>query len=609
MQIYPINPPYAKKRRIGRFRDSSGILRSCPLQCTPPVSTIPNIILVRRQTMYQCDSRLKVGFLSGDAPWASAPTCSRTLLSTGVVMRIMTRALRESAEVIPFQPPSRDQPGSREKALLSFLHSVDVLWCDARPGDTAVALELRHEHHLPCWAVLCARGTMPKGAEAMLFPWQQFIRPGDGLLFTSEADQAIWRRLASDSRLREWVIPLAVDEAFADGARRGDRERFCAELGVERSAPLILYVGRLNIQKNIHTLFQLFQQVRQAIPDAHLCLVGKTDDKLFTEFRVPNTGYGEYLRCLASLSGISEAVHFLGERFGENLVTAFHAADVVVNCSIHHRENFGIAQAEAQSCGKPVVCSDWGGFRDIVQSGRTGCLMDTVLTKNGIRVDWKTGSRHVIEILRKSELRSRLGVNASASAKERFSIDALSKRLKAILEELTEQSNISLHETSYRPTPYAHELEAHKRACGWYDGYIGNSEERQSSWRPAVYQGQHYALYETLLEPYVARLSRDLVIDDLDESWVPYVVSTLERDTVRRYIRNPDPIWPHHAYLDTLEWNVLDLIDGVRHIREIANLLPEESHATGRVPVKRALQRLYLEGFILFSQSEWISEL
>jgi len=37
------------------------------------------------------------------------------------------------------------------------------------PG-SAAALALRHELRLPCRVILYAGGTLPKGAEAMLFP-------------------------------------------------------------------------------------------------------------------------------------------------------------------------------------------------------------------------------------------------------------------------------------------------------------------------------------------------------------------------------------------------------------------------------------------------------
>jgi glycosyltransferase involved in cell wall biosynthesis len=51
-----------------------------------------------------------------------------------------------------------------------------------------------------------------------------------------------------------------------------------------------------------------------------------------------------------------------------------------------------LAQAEAQACGVPVVCTAWGGLKDVICEGETGYLMDAVMTKHGIRVDWAAGA-------------------------------------------------------------------------------------------------------------------------------------------------------------------------------------------------------------------------
>src|SRR5262249_60275724 len=84
-------------------------------------------------------------------------------------------------------------------------------------------------------------------------------------------------------------------------------------------APLLLYVGRLNIQKNLHTLLRLFALVRTVLPTAHLCLVGEEADIVLAEFQVRNTGYVEWLQHQATDFGLSDHLPLFGAPFGEDL--------------------------------------------------------------------------------------------------------------------------------------------------------------------------------------------------------------------------------------------------------------------------------------------------
>ena len=337
-------------------------------------------------------SRLRIGLLWGDFSWDAPPRKIGKLLSMGAAARVLTRALGAHGAVVPYLPPPADAPPAAHRAALAdFLGEIDLLWADLYPASEP-ALRLRHELGLACPAILFAGGTLPKGVEAMLFPWQDLLQPGDGLLFTCAADQAIWRRLVRASALREWVVPLGVDDTVFQPGDPAERAATRARYGLPPDAPLLLYVGRLNIQKNLHGALRLFAAVRRAVPDAHLCFAGEEDDIRLAEFGVANTGYVAWLRQLAAELGVADALTFTGPVYGADLAALYRAADLLVNLSIYHRENFGLSQAEAQACGLPVVCTDWGGFKDVVRHGATGYLVETVLTKHGIRVNWAAGA-------------------------------------------------------------------------------------------------------------------------------------------------------------------------------------------------------------------------
>src|SRR5918912_1185717 len=339
----------------------------------------------------------------------------------------------------------------------------------------------------------------------MLFPCQHLLRPDDALLFSCRADQEIWWHLVARSTLPEWVVPCPVDESVFRPDERGNRAAVCRESGLPPEAPLLLFVGRLNIHRNLHSLLRLLAAVRREVPEAHLCLVGEEDDIQLAEFAVRNTGYVAWLRVLARALGVADAVTLPGPRYGQDLAELYRAADVVVNLSVYHRENFGLSQAEAQACGVPVVCTDWGGFMDVVRHGETGYLVDAVLTKHGVRMDWATAAQHVVRVLQEPDLRATMGARAVAWARDRFTIAALAPQLGAVVAGSPSPPEWARPHADgravYEPSAFARRYEEHKRACGWYadESSSGASPAR---WSPRMFEGRDYTLYETLMQPY-----------------------------------------------------------------------------------------------------------
>ena len=535
-----------------------------------------------------------IGLLWGDFPWEASPHKVGKLLSTGVVARNVTRALAASGTVVPFVAPA--DPAAHPAVLRAFLQQIDVLWADAYPG-SAAALEVRQHEGLSCRAIVYAGGTLPKGVEALLFPWQRLLRPGDGLLCTCQADLAIWRRLVRWSALREWMVPLAVDETVFHPRDVDQRLATRRAHGLPPAAPLLLYVGRLNIQKNLHILLRLLAAVRRDVPEVHLCLVGEEDDIVLGEFGVRNTNYVQWLRGLAVDLDVADAVTILAPLFGEDLAGLYAASDVCVNTGFYHRENFGLAQAEAQACGVPVVCSAWGGFKDVVRPGETGYLIDAVLTKHGVRVDWATGAAHVVALLRDPALRARMAAQAASWAHEQFSIAALAGRLATVVAEVTAPiPDTAIATPAYEPSAFARRYEAHKRACGWY----ATAEERQRTWDPPMFQGRDYALYETLLGPYATRLATDVPHSAIHLTWVPYYPSGVALDPLRRVAEDHDPVWPHRRFLDPVEWEILRRVDGVATVGHVIDGVTVAGVAVDPPVCSMALWRLAIEGFVLF---------
>jgi D-inositol-3-phosphate glycosyltransferase len=82
----------------------------------------------------------------------------------------------------------------------------------------------------------------------------------------------------------------------------------------------------------------------------------------------------ERLLALVGELGLGERVVFVPPRPHELLSTYYRAADV---CLVPSRsESFGLVALEAAACGAPVVASDVGGLRSLIDHGRTGYLVE-----------------------------------------------------------------------------------------------------------------------------------------------------------------------------------------------------------------------------------------
>ena len=128
------------------------------------------------------------------------------------------------------------------------------------------------------------------------------------------------------------------------------------------SEPTVLYIGRLVYRKGIHILLKAFSYVVKEEPDARLVVAGK--------------GYMEpILRTLASKLGIQESIVFRGYVPESEKPGLYRRASMVVIPSIYG-ESFGIVALEAIASGRPVIASNTGGLREIIDDGIEGFLVE-----------------------------------------------------------------------------------------------------------------------------------------------------------------------------------------------------------------------------------------
>jgi glycogen(starch) synthase len=121
--------------------------------------------------------------------------------------------------------------------------------------------------------------------------------------------------------------------------------------------PLVVYSGRLEWEKGVQTLLAALPRLRRRHPGLRLVVAG--------------TGTLEAeLMARARALRLGRSVAFAGRLPTPALAGLLGAADVAVVPSLY--EPFGLVALEAATAGAPLVVSDTGGLREVVEPGVTG---------------------------------------------------------------------------------------------------------------------------------------------------------------------------------------------------------------------------------------------
>lgn len=177
-------------------------------------------------------------------------------------------------------------------------------------------------------------------------------------------------------------IPLGLElEPFLQAERR--RGHLRRELGFPADVPLVGIVARL-VPIKAHSLFvEAAARVAQSHPDVHFLIIG--DGELRGEVEAQARRLGFQVVAHDKSGGVGEGsppppfshspflptVHFLG--FRSDLAAIYADLDVTVLCS--RNEGLPVTIIEALAAARPVVTTDVGAVRDLVDDGRTGLVV------------------------------------------------------------------------------------------------------------------------------------------------------------------------------------------------------------------------------------------
>lgn len=177
--------------------------------------------------------------------------------------------------------------------------------------------------------------------------------------------------------------------------------------------PMVLFVGRLTVQKGPDILVRTMPSVLRYYPHAKYVFAGDGHMR------------GE-LCALANQLGVGHAVRMLGQLGGRALADLFKAADVVAIPS--RNEPFGIVILEAWSAYRPVVSTKRGGPSEFVWHGVNGLQVDDTPDS----VAWGVGT-----LLADYQTGCWMGRNGRAAVDAVFTWDSIAEQTESVYREVS----------------------------------------------------------------------------------------------------------------------------------------------------------------------------
>ena len=173
----------------------------------------------------------------------------------------------------------------------------------------------------------------------------------------------------------------------------------------------IVYVGRLEVVKNVKTLINAFAKLNYK--NIRLTIVGEGRERNNLEEQVRNLN-------------VNREIEFVG--FSDDPAIYLEEADLFVLPS--YSEGFGIAAVEAMFLKVPVLCSKVGGIPEFIDHDHNGWLFDPQKEE-----ELKLTLEYIVDLTKKDLIN--VGLNGYNSVIEKFTVQSyvynLEKHYKSLL--------------------------------------------------------------------------------------------------------------------------------------------------------------------------------
>jgi glycosyltransferase involved in cell wall biosynthesis len=287
-----------------------------------------------------------------------------------------------------------------------------------------VAMRMKQALRIPFVVTFHALGRVRllHQAEADRFPVERLliedraVATADAIIAECPQDVEDQLALYDADRSKMHVVPCGFDRDELCPLGKSIARRV---LGLDRSTPIVLQLGRLVPRKGVDDAIRGFARaVLKHGAAARMLVVGgdsaRPDPAITPEIA--------RLQNIARAEGVESRVTFVGRADRERLKYYYSAANVFISTPWY--EPFGITPLEAMACATPVVGSNVGGIKYSVAHEHTGYLVPPH--------DPDAIAACTVRLLKDPELCRQMGHQALARVRSMFTWENVAESVEAV---------------------------------------------------------------------------------------------------------------------------------------------------------------------------------
>ena len=278
-------------------------------------------------------------------------------------------------------------------------HEIDVVIVGGLINPHA-AIAARMEGVPVVWQILDTR--TPRLLQAVLVPVVN--RLADQVMFCGKTLLDLHRKALKPSLPATVYFPPVDMDRFRRTPHRGRIVR--RELGIPDHALVFGMVANVNPQKGIEFFIRAAALIFREVPDSWFVVVGSTYQT--------HSAYMDKLGQEILASGMPAGrVLFVGGR--ANVEDYYAAFDVKLITSVPYSEGVPTTAIEAMAAGLPIVATNVGALKELIENGRTGYLVPAL--------DSHAIARASVRLAKDDQRRKTMGETARTTAAAEYSLE------------------------------------------------------------------------------------------------------------------------------------------------------------------------------------------